>query len=222
MKTPWPLLLLVFLVRLLWLATPVLALYAVTLRWDAPTTFTDGSPAGPADIAGYHLHVGTTPGQYTESRDVGNVLQAPLDGLTDGTPYYVVVSAYDRQRGESANSVPELRIEPPVTVPPPADTTPPTVVLTSPANDDLVLRRGTVTLTATAQDNLGVLSVVFLVDGTVVGTATRPPYACTWTVPAANKRVYQLQAKAFDAQGNVGLSSVVTVTAEGQAQGGKR
>lgn len=203
---------LILLTRLVWVTPPVLARYAVTLRWDAPTTFTDGSPAGPEDIGGYHLSVGLAPGQYTLIRDVGPTTQFTLADLADGTPYYVVVSAYDLQQVESAPSAPELRLEPPP-VPPLADTTAPTVLLTTPVTGERVPRKGTVRLEARAQDDVGVVRVAFFVEGTLLCTVQTPPYTCAWTVPAANKRTYQLQAKAYDAAANVGVSSVVTVTA---------
>lgn len=189
---------------------PGLAAWSVRLAWDAPTTYSDGSAAPPAAIGGYRLHYGTTPGQQSQVRDVGNVLQAVLDGLADGATYYVVVTVYDLGDTESAASMPELTVAPTVAL----DTTPPTVQVTTPADGSTVPRRTTITVAASAQDNVGVLSVVLLVDGRTLCTRTAPPYACPWAVPAANKRVYRLSARAYDAAANVGTAPVVTVTAQ--------
>lgn len=88
------------------------------------------------------------------------------------------------------------------------DTTPPTVSITSPANGATVARKGTVTISATASDNVGVTRVDFLVNGAVQCTDTIAPYNCNWRVPAAPNKTYQLQARAFDQAGNIGTASV--------------
>jgi hypothetical protein len=49
------------------------------------------------------------------------------------------------------------------------------------------------------------------VNGQLLCADATGPYGCTWQVPGAPGRTYQLQAKAYDAQGNVASSSVVTV-----------
>jgi hypothetical protein len=94
------------------------------------------------------------------------------------------------------------------------DTTPPTVSITSPANGTVVPRRSAITITATATDDVGVTRVEFYVNGRLQCSAVAPNYACRWNVPAANGRSYGLQTKAYDAKGNVGTSSLVTVTAK--------
>jgi Bacterial Ig domain/Divergent InlB B-repeat domain len=88
------------------------------------------------------------------------------------------------------------------------DTTPPTVTLVLPSS--LIARRSAVTLSATASDNIGVVKVEFYVNGSLQCSDTASPYTCVWRVPAANKS-YVLQAKAYDAAGNVGVSPRVTV-----------
>ena len=93
-----------------------------------------------------------------------------------------------------------------------ADTTPPSVMLTSPVTGASVPRNQMVTLTATASDNVGVAQVQFFVNDNLRCTDTTPPYTCAWQVPKSWGRTYRLQAKASDAAGNVGSSSVVKVT----------
>lgn len=88
------------------------------------------------------------------------------------------------------------------------DTTAPTVSITSPANGASVARRSTVTITATASDNVGVTRVQFSVNGAVQCTDTSAPYSCNWNVPNTRNQTYQLQAQAFDAAGNVGTASI--------------
>ncbi|HJY29846.1 MAG TPA: PQQ-dependent sugar dehydrogenase [Pyrinomonadaceae bacterium] len=88
------------------------------------------------------------------------------------------------------------------------DTIPPTVSITNPANGAIVARRSTVTITATASDNVGVTRVEFLVNGALQCTDTTAPYSCNWSVPNARNVTYQLQARAFDQAGNAGTASI--------------
>lgn len=88
------------------------------------------------------------------------------------------------------------------------DATPPAVSITSPADGALVARKATVTITATANDNVGVTHVDFLVNGALQCTDTSAPYSCNWRVPAAPNKTYQLQARAFDQAGNSASATV--------------
>ena len=181
--------------------------YSVTLGWNPPTQYTNGSPANPTDIGGYILYYGTASQHYTVSVDVGNVTTKTIAGLLDTTPYYFVATAYDTIGTESGFSSPELVVRQPAS----GDTTPPTVSITAPVNNTSVTKKSTLTLYATAADNVGVTTVAFFVNGTLTCSATTSPYTCAWTVPAAPNRTYQLQAKAYNAQANIGTSSTITV-----------
>ncbi|NOK02470.1 MULTISPECIES: Ig-like domain-containing protein [Myxococcus] len=90
--------------------------------------------------------------------------------------------------------------------PAPQDTTPPTVTLTSPRAGTIVPQ--TITLTASATDNVGVERVEFYGDGALVGTATTAPYTFTWDASAGPHTVF---ARAYDTKGNVGTSATVSV-----------
>jgi hypothetical protein len=96
---------------------------------------------------------------------------------------------------------------------PAGDTTPPTVTITAPVNGASVPRKSTVTIRVTATDTGGVTAVAFYVNGQLTCTDTTASYTCAWKVPASAGRTYKLQATATDAQGNVGASSLITVTA---------
>ncbi len=93
------------------------------------------------------------------------------------------------------------------------DTTPPAVALTAPANGATV--SGTVTLTATATDNVAVTGVQFQLDGvTLAGTPTvaGSTYTLSWNSKTAANGTHTLAAIASDAAGNTATSSVsVTV-----------
>ena len=61
-----------------------------------------------------------------------------------------------------------------------------------------------------ATDNVGVTRVELWIDGTLAGTDTSAPYG--FTLGALTAEQHLLQARAYDAANNVGLSSSVTVT----------
>ncbi len=91
-----------------------------------------------------------------------------------------------------------------------ADTTPPTVSLTVPP----LSRTSTVTISGDATDNVGVTKVEFYVEGKLACTVTIAPYTCEWNLPATKDRIYGFQAKAYDAQGNMGASPTVGTVAQ--------
>jgi hypothetical protein len=91
-----------------------------------------------------------------------------------------------------------------------SDQTPPSVTLTSPTAGTLL--GGSVTLRATASDNVAVARVDFLVDGQTVGSATSSPYSVTWNsrlVPDGN---HTISARAVDTFGNATTSNPITVS----------
>jgi hypothetical protein len=91
-----------------------------------------------------------------------------------------------------------------------ADATAPTVSITSPVIGATLT--GTVTVSANASDNVGVASVTFKVDGTVIGTAdTTAPYSVSWNTSSVAAGAHALTAVARDAAGNVTTSSSISV-----------
>ena len=85
----------------------------------------------------------------------------------------------------------------------------PTVSLTAPANGANL--SGTVTISATASDDIGVDRVEFLLDGTLLGSDASTPYSINWNSATASTGNHALQARAFDLVDNVGTSATVTV-----------
>ena len=86
---------------------------------------------------------------------------------------------------------------------PPADTTPPTVSASVSGSS------GSITLAASASDNVGVAKVEFRIDGVLVGTDTSAPWSLTYDSTALSNGSHSLTAKAFDAAGNSATSSAV-------------
>jgi hypothetical protein len=97
-------------------------------------------------------------------------------------------------------------------VPPGPDTQPPTVGITSPTPSQRVA--GNVTITATADDNVGVTRVDFYLDspgGTPIGFATTSPYTITWDSTTTNTGSHSLFAIARDAAGNNSTPATVSI-----------
>lgn len=87
-----------------------------------------------------------------------------------------------------------------------ADTTAPTVSASESGSS------GTITLSATATDNVGVTKVEFYVDGTLKGSSTSSPYSMTLASSTLSNATHSLTAKAYDAANNIGTSSAVSFT----------
>jgi peptidoglycan/xylan/chitin deacetylase (PgdA/CDA1 family)/archaellum component FlaF (FlaF/FlaG flagellin family) len=90
------------------------------------------------------------------------------------------------------------------------DTQAPAAILTAPADGATV--NGTVTLSASASDNVGVDRVEFLVDGQLVGSDTSAPYSVAWDSASVADGAPTIAARAVDPAGNATNSSAVTVT----------
>jgi peptidoglycan hydrolase-like protein with peptidoglycan-binding domain len=90
------------------------------------------------------------------------------------------------------------------------DTTPPTTSITSPANNGTV--SGTITVQASASDNVGVTQVQLFVDGSLQSTDNASPYTFSLNTNSLTNGSHTLVTKAYDAAGNVGTSATITVT----------
>lgn len=87
---------------------------------------------------------------------------------------------------------------------------PPTVAITAPANGATYRAPASVSFTATASDSDGqVASVQYLNGGAVIGQATSPPYAVTWSNVQAGS--YSIIARATDNTGTTGNSAPVSI-----------
>ncbi len=128
--------------------------------------------------------------------------------------YQISAKAYDKVTIPGANSTTTTAFT--VTVNnvsvPPADTTAPTVSVTSPAGGATIT--GSTTVTANASDNTGVTTVQFFTDSSTTAFATdsASPYSVTLNTATLTNGTHTIKAKAFDAAGNNTTSSVVSVT----------
>ena len=172
----------------------------ITLQWDAST-----DPA----VTGYKLYYnadsantplnGTGAAQGASPYNTKKVTTATLTGLDPNRPYYFAVTAYNASGTESSYS----------NVVNVSETAAPTVSISSPASNATI--SGTVSVTASAADNVGVTKVEFYVNGVLKTTDTSTPYLYSLNAASLASGTYTLMAKAYDAAGNVGQSSNVSV-----------
>ncbi|WP_091756959.1 Ig-like domain-containing protein [Pedococcus cremeus] len=153
-------------------------------------------------VAGYgYYDAGSTPLGTTTSTS------HTYTGLTCGTTYPVGVDAYDAAGNRSAKATTTLNSAA-------CDTQAPSVSLTSPAAGATV--SGTISVAASATDNVGVAGVQFRLDGATLGVEdTTAPYTVAWDTTTATAGSHTLTAVARDAAGNTTTSSPVTVTVTG-------
>ena len=185
-----------------------------------PPAVTVTSPAGGAAISG------TTTISATATDNVGVAgVQFRVDGANVGAedttaPYSVpwtttsaaagahTVSAVARDAaGNVTTSVGVV-----VTV----DNAGPVVAMSAPAAGSTVT--GTISVSASASDNVGVAGVQFKLDGANLGAEdTAAPYATSWNTTGASAGSHTLTAVARDAAGNVTTAAGVTVTVDNAA-----
>ncbi len=194
-----------------------------------PPTVNITSPANGATISG--------PVTVTASAadNVGVVgVQFQLDGVNGGaedrtTPYSISFDTTTTSDGShtitavARDAAGNRTTSAPVTVtvangppPPSGDTTPPTVSITSPANGATI--SATVTVTASAADNVGVVGVQFQLDGVNGGAEdTTAPYSISFDTTTTSDGSHTITAVARDAAGNHTTSAPVTVTVANNA-----
>jgi len=98
-----------------------------------------------------------------------------------------------------------------------SDTTPPSVNITSPSNGATV--SGTVTIAASATDNVGVTKVEFYINNNKVGEDTSSPYEYSWNTTGYSNGTYSLKAIAYDAAGNSAVDNDTSVTVSNSSSG---
>ncbi len=161
---------------------------SVNLQWDANTE---------TDLAGYKVYhsADSAPLAGTTPLDVSKQTITTISGLDPDKSYSFAVTAYNASGVESSfSNIVSI-----------TEQSPPTVAITSPA--DAVSVSGTVLISVTASDNVGVTKVEFYVNGVLKATDTGAPHAYSWDTSSVASGTYTLMAKAYDAAGNVSQSS---------------
>ncbi|MGD0017609.1 MAG: choice-of-anchor D domain-containing protein [Verrucomicrobiia bacterium] len=141
--------------------------------------------------------------------DIWLTISSGGSGTGAGTVTYVVAPNASSSARTGTISIADQTF----TVAQAGDTTPPTVVLTEPASGATV--SNTIAVSATATDDVGVMSVEFYRGaGVLIGTITTPPYSVNFDTRTVSNGPNCFYARAYDAAHNVGssLTNCVTVT----------
>ena len=121
--------------------------------------------------------------------------------------YHAMSGTYGLPSGATNSWIQNMSLSSPEA---PADSTPPAVSITSPANGATI--SGSQTFSANASDNVGVTRVEFYVDSTLVYTDTGAPYETSLITGSYSNGAHTLKAKAFDTAQNVESSISVTIS----------
>lgn len=135
-----------------------------------------------------------------------------LSGLTPGTLYHYRVKSRDSSGNIAISNDATFTTSAP-------DTQAPSITLTAPSNNATV--SGTINITATATDNVGVAGVQFKLDGANLGAEdTTSPHSFSWNTTVVSNGLHTLTAVARDGAGNTSTSGAVTVTVSNTAGSG--
>lgn len=96
----------------------------------------------------------------------------------------------------------------------PSDTTAPSVKVTSPAVGANV-SGSTVTVSATATDNVAVSKVDFFINGVSIGSDTSAPYSVVWDSSKVANGDHQVSARGYDTSGNASTDSIIVKASNG-------
>jgi hypothetical protein len=165
----------------------------VALQWDAVTD---------SDLAGYKVYYQSNSAAIPfqgSTVDVKNQTSTTIGNLDPDKAHYFAVTAYNTSGAESSYSNV-------VTIP---EMVSPLTSIVAPLSNASV--SGTVTVNASASDNVGVTKVEYYVNGVVQDSATTFPYVFSWNTTSLSSGNYTLVTRAYDAAGNVGQSSGVVV-----------
>lgn len=189
-------------------APDIVAPNGVAVTAPAAASMTSGTvdvTASAADNVGvarvvFAVRVGTTTTEIATDTTAPYAASWNTGGTANGAAT-LIATAFDAYGNSTASPGVAVTVN---NVP---DTTPPTVSLTAPAGGDVA---GTVTVSATAADNVGVSQVQFFAGATSIGTATSAPYSVQWNTVGLTG-TQQLTAVARDGAGNSTTSAAVGV-----------
>lgn len=148
---------------------------------------------------------------YLNNAIVATALNDPYQFTLDTTKYadgtYTLKTiAYDTSGNTATSSPISVQILNASTV----DTTAPIASIVSPLSGSSA--KGNLKISAAATDNIAVTKIELYIDNVKTDTLTVTPYQFSWNVAKVTKGSHTIYVKAYDLAGNVGTSSVVTIT----------
>ncbi len=125
--------------------------------------------------------------------------------------YTLLVKAYDTAGNVGTSAPQSVSVQNTV-----ADVTAPTTAtITAPASGGTV--SGVVSVNVSASDNVSVTGVEWYLDGVLAGSSATTTSVFSWNTAEYPNGPCTLQARAYDAAGNVGASTIVNVTVQNTA-----
>lgn len=134
--------------------------------------------------------------------EVGKSFTDPKSGITVS-----LISA------DSTGAKVDVKFGVPSQPPSSLDTVAPSVSITSPANGAKVSANSVLTISAAASDNIAVTRVDLYVNNSKICSDAVSPYSCSYAVPKGNDKTYTIEAKAFDAAGNMANHQISVISA---------
>ncbi len=194
----------------------------VTVNNVAPVV-TITSPTSGATVSGTVSVQGTV----TTSAGISQInfyVNGVLTGTTKSSPFSfswnttsqtsgtdtISVTAYDTIGYVTTQAI-SVNVNNSAPPPPPPSTAPPTVTITSPANGSKISKTS-VAINVSVTDSVGITRVSIYVDNVQLCSLTATPYSCTWNTRKAGSGNHTITATAWDAAGNVGYATPITVT----------
>jgi len=184
---------------------------AVTISSPSSGTTVSGTVAVKGSVAD-NLGV-TSVSLYCDGVLVGTTASASFSfswntGTMTGSHTLSVVAVDPASSTGSASTV--VTVSAPVAPTPTPDTIPPTVQITSPITGT-VAGNGTVSISATAKDNVRVASLCVYLDGIQSYCGTAASYSYQWNAKKAASGTHVVTAKAWDGAGNTATATPVSI-----------
>lgn len=142
---------------------------------------------------------------YADNTIVGTKMAAPYSFNLDTTKYNISTKLYAKAYDTAGNFISSSPVQV-YTI----DITAPTVTVTKPTSGQ-AFSGGLISVSVTANDNVGVTHVDLYGDSSLIGTSSTAPYNFYWNTSGYSLGSHALTAKAYDAAGNVSTTAV-TVT----------
>ncbi len=179
----------------------------IRLQWTDPNTSENG----------YEIQRSTS-STYSTLTSLGKNTTFHTDsGLSAGTQYCYRVRATGKRRSTSSFSNIACATTDASSG---GDTTAPSVSITSPSSGSTYTTAQTVSINASASDNVGVTQVRFYRGSTFMGSDSTSPYSYGWSVSSSTNGTHSWTARAYDAAGNQKTSSAVSLTVNISGSGG--
>lgn len=178
-----------------------------------PTTLAS-APTGNIKLANFKFKAISTRSNKAASVTVSTSSSQLVD--TSAVPFNLTAKGLSLTVNPSDGTSTPTPTPTPATTPTPppisSDNIAPTVSFTSPTGGSVVDKGSTLSLTATAQDNVGIVKVDYFVNDSLICTTSSPTYTCEYKTNKGKAQTYDLKVVASDAGGNTNSATLSVST----------